>query len=196
MPCWRLQNVHELKLAAPPEPSHMPNIRLKYDGWLALPVAARQKLGLSTGDELEIEVINGTIVLRPARTAAGADRSPPSRQLQPWSRSWQQPNQHRPLPLRLRSGGRVGRERRRRYLFRPFSRPAAGARPQRMASCRGRSRQPSTVIRQMAVVLFWADQSLAEARSSSTESSGWSKDRERKAHPCCLVRLGPPGAWA
>ena len=35
---------------------------------------------------------------------------PPSRQLQPWSRSWQQPNQHRPLPLRLRSGGRVGRE--------------------------------------------------------------------------------------
>ena len=34
----------------------MPNIRLKYDGWLALPVAARQKLGLSTGDELAIEI--------------------------------------------------------------------------------------------------------------------------------------------
>ncbi len=54
----------------------MPTIRLKYDGWLALPVAARQKLGLSTGDELEIEVINGTIVLRPARTTAAAERSP------------------------------------------------------------------------------------------------------------------------
>ena len=54
----------------------MPNIRLKYDGWLALPVAARQKLGLSTGDELEIEISGGTIVLRPARTAAGADRFP------------------------------------------------------------------------------------------------------------------------
>ena len=54
----------------------MPNIRLKYDGWLMLPVAARQKLGLSTGDELEIEISGGTIVLRPARTTAGADRSP------------------------------------------------------------------------------------------------------------------------
>jgi AbrB family looped-hinge helix DNA binding protein len=54
----------------------MPNIRLKYDGWLALPVAARQKLGLSTGDELEIELVGGAIVLRPARTTAGADRSP------------------------------------------------------------------------------------------------------------------------
>jgi AbrB family looped-hinge helix DNA binding protein len=76
MPCWRLQNVRELELAAPPELSRMPNIRLKYDGWLVLPVAARQKLGLSTGDELEIEISGGTIVLRPARTAAGADRSP------------------------------------------------------------------------------------------------------------------------
>jgi bifunctional DNA-binding transcriptional regulator/antitoxin component of YhaV-PrlF toxin-antitoxin module len=76
MPCWRLQNVRELELAAPPELSRMPNIRLKYDGWLVLPVAARQKLGLSTGDELEIEIIGGTIVLRSARTAAGADRSP------------------------------------------------------------------------------------------------------------------------
>ena len=54
----------------------MPNIRLKYDGWLVLPVAARQKLGLSTGDELAIEIIGGAIVLRPARTTAGADRSP------------------------------------------------------------------------------------------------------------------------
>jgi AbrB family looped-hinge helix DNA binding protein len=76
MPCWRLQNVRELELAASPELSRMPNIRLKYDGWLMLPVAARQKLGLSTGDELEIEIRGGTIVLRPARTAAGADRSP------------------------------------------------------------------------------------------------------------------------
>jgi bifunctional DNA-binding transcriptional regulator/antitoxin component of YhaV-PrlF toxin-antitoxin module len=76
MSCWHLQNVRELELAAPPEPSRMPNIRLKYDGWLALPVAARQKLGLSTGDELEIEITGGTIVLRHARTAAGADRSP------------------------------------------------------------------------------------------------------------------------
>jgi AbrB family looped-hinge helix DNA binding protein len=55
----------------------MPNIRLKYDGWLVLPVAARQKLGLSTGDELEIEISGGAIVLRPTRTSAGADRSAP-----------------------------------------------------------------------------------------------------------------------
>jgi bifunctional DNA-binding transcriptional regulator/antitoxin component of YhaV-PrlF toxin-antitoxin module len=78
MPCWHLQNVRELELAAPPELSRMPNIRLKYDGWLALPVAARQKLGLSTGDELAIEIVGGAIVLRPARAGAGAgaDRSP------------------------------------------------------------------------------------------------------------------------
>jgi AbrB family looped-hinge helix DNA binding protein len=54
----------------------MPKIRLKYDGWLVLPTAARQRLGLSTGDELEIEITDGAIVLRPTRMTAGADRSP------------------------------------------------------------------------------------------------------------------------
>jgi AbrB family looped-hinge helix DNA binding protein len=54
----------------------MPNVRLKYDGWLVLPTAARQRLGLSTGDELAIEITGGAIVLRPARTTAGAESSP------------------------------------------------------------------------------------------------------------------------
>src|SRR5436305_979579 len=44
----------------------MPKVRLSYDGWLALPVAVREKLGLSTGHQLELELVGGAIVLRPA----------------------------------------------------------------------------------------------------------------------------------
>src|SRR5690348_13716901 len=44
----------------------MPKVRLSYDGWLALPVAVRKKLGLSTGYQLELELVGGAIVLRPA----------------------------------------------------------------------------------------------------------------------------------
>ena len=46
--------------------------RLHYDGWLALPAAMRQKLGLASGHQLELELVAGTIVLRPERSAAGA----------------------------------------------------------------------------------------------------------------------------
>jgi AbrB family looped-hinge helix DNA binding protein len=51
----------------------MPKVRLNYDGWLALPAAMRQKLGVDTGDELEVEVVDGRIVLRPLKSAAAAD---------------------------------------------------------------------------------------------------------------------------
>ena len=44
----------------------MPKVRLSYDGWVALPAAVRQKLGLSTGYQLELELVGGAIVLRPA----------------------------------------------------------------------------------------------------------------------------------
>ena len=44
----------------------MPKVRLSYDGWLALPAAVRKKLGLSTGYQLELELVGGAIVLRPA----------------------------------------------------------------------------------------------------------------------------------
>ena len=44
----------------------MTTLKLHYEGWLALPAAFRQKLGLSRGAALEAELVGGTIVLRPA----------------------------------------------------------------------------------------------------------------------------------
>src|SRR4051794_1703056 len=50
----------------------MATVRLHHDGWLALPETERRKLGVTTGDRLELELVGGTLTLRPARrTAAG-----------------------------------------------------------------------------------------------------------------------------
>src|SRR3954453_3905552 len=50
----------------------MSKVRLmSYDGWLALPAAVRERLGLSTGHQLEL--VGGAIVLRPTGAAAGMD---------------------------------------------------------------------------------------------------------------------------
>ena len=49
---------------------------MHYDGWLTLPEAARHKLGVATGDRLEVEFIGDTVVLRPARRAGAAERAP------------------------------------------------------------------------------------------------------------------------
>ena len=56
----------------------MPKVRLSYDGWLALPAAVRKKLGLSTGYQLELELVSGAIVLRPAGVAGPAPTEPPA----------------------------------------------------------------------------------------------------------------------
>ena len=58
----------------------MATVRLNYDGWLALPAGVRQKLRLSAGDQLELELVEGGIMLRP-RLASGppiVQRSPPT----------------------------------------------------------------------------------------------------------------------
>ena len=47
----------------------MPTVKLYYDGWLSLPAGVRQKLGFNNGDRLEAEVVDGTLVLRPAANA-------------------------------------------------------------------------------------------------------------------------------
>jgi bifunctional DNA-binding transcriptional regulator/antitoxin component of YhaV-PrlF toxin-antitoxin module len=57
-------------------PNLMPKVRLAYDGWLALPVTVRQKLGLSTGDHLEVELKGGTIVLHPVGKVAANEEVP------------------------------------------------------------------------------------------------------------------------
>src|SRR3954454_13301982 len=46
-------------------------LKLHYDGWLALPAALRQKLGLDKGAELELELVDGAIVLRPSDEGRG-----------------------------------------------------------------------------------------------------------------------------
>ena len=56
----------------------MTTLKLHYDGWLALPAALRRKLGLDKGAMLEVELVDGTIVLRPSsegqRSAVGRER--------------------------------------------------------------------------------------------------------------------------
>src|SRR3954451_1352948 len=60
------------------KPCPMPKVRLSYDGWLALPPTVRKKLGLSTGHQLELELVGGAIVLRPAGTAGPVPAEPPA----------------------------------------------------------------------------------------------------------------------
>ena len=45
----------------------MTTIQVHYDGWLSHPADARQTLGVSTGDRLDVELVDGALVLRPAR---------------------------------------------------------------------------------------------------------------------------------
>jgi bifunctional DNA-binding transcriptional regulator/antitoxin component of YhaV-PrlF toxin-antitoxin module len=52
----------------------MSTVRLNYDGWLALPAAVRQKLGVTTGDLLELELSGETVTLRPWRPGGVVDR--------------------------------------------------------------------------------------------------------------------------
>jgi bifunctional DNA-binding transcriptional regulator/antitoxin component of YhaV-PrlF toxin-antitoxin module len=47
-------------------------LKLHYDGWLALPAALRRKLGLGKGVALEVELVDGTIVLRPSSEGQGS----------------------------------------------------------------------------------------------------------------------------
>jgi AbrB family looped-hinge helix DNA binding protein len=44
----------------------MATLKVHYEGWVSLPSALRQRLGLGSGDRLEAELVDGTIVLRPA----------------------------------------------------------------------------------------------------------------------------------
>ena len=55
----------------------MSTLKLHYDGWIALPAGVRQLLGLASGDQLTAELVDGTLVLRPAakKTKAAATES-------------------------------------------------------------------------------------------------------------------------
>ena len=60
-----------------PEPFPMPSVQVHYDGWLALPEAVQRKLGVATGDRLEVEFADGALVLHPARPSDAAGRAGP-----------------------------------------------------------------------------------------------------------------------
>ena len=55
----------------------MTTIQVHYDGWLSLPPDARESLGVSTGDRLEAEFIDGALVLRPSRLPKVAAKAEP-----------------------------------------------------------------------------------------------------------------------
>ncbi len=57
----------------------MARVKVHYEGWVALPANFRRSLGLEAGGELEAEMVNGTIVLRPARGAEAKGSTRPER---------------------------------------------------------------------------------------------------------------------
>ncbi len=51
----------------------MSKVQLRYDGWVTLPAAALKKLGLSTGDRLEVELTGDAIILRRAQKSSASE---------------------------------------------------------------------------------------------------------------------------
>src|SRR3954451_11983072 len=57
-------------VSTPQRSTIMATLRIHYEGWVALPESFRRKLGLERGDDLEAELVEGTIVLRPGKGSA------------------------------------------------------------------------------------------------------------------------------
>src|SRR4051794_4547242 len=95
----------------------MPTIQVHYDGWLASPEAVRRKLGVGTGDRLEVEVADGAVVLRPSRRADAAGRATPEPAAhlaaQPVGAGPEPAAARRPPPPAGQGGGPRGRRSRR-----------------------------------------------------------------------------------
>ena len=50
----------------------MARLKLHHQGWLSLPESFCKRLGLESGGDLEAELVEGTIVLRPSKGSAKA----------------------------------------------------------------------------------------------------------------------------
>src|SRR5213080_1374975 len=61
-----------LRLLQRSRENQVTTLKLHYDGWLALPAALRLELGLEKGAELELKLVDGTIVLRPSGEGRGS----------------------------------------------------------------------------------------------------------------------------
>jgi antitoxin component of MazEF toxin-antitoxin module len=53
----------------------MPTVKIHYDGWICLPTGLCQALGLSPGDRLAAELVEGELVLQPVAGRAGRTAS-------------------------------------------------------------------------------------------------------------------------
>lgn len=51
----------------------MTKVKLHFDGWLALPAAIRRRMGVTTGDQLEVEWTDGGLLLRSPGAAQSED---------------------------------------------------------------------------------------------------------------------------
>jgi hypothetical protein len=56
---------------------HMPTLKLHYDGWIALQAELLQALGLSNGDRVTVDLVDGALVLQPVpkRVSAGTAKN-------------------------------------------------------------------------------------------------------------------------
>ena len=55
----------------------MPTVKLHPEGWLSLPEAVRRKLGVGSGDTLEVQVVGNSAILRKATGKAAAAEPEP-----------------------------------------------------------------------------------------------------------------------
>jgi hypothetical protein len=56
----------------------MPTLRIHYDGWIALPPGLRQYLKLNSGDRLDVQLVDGVIMLRPANVKRAPAKAEPA----------------------------------------------------------------------------------------------------------------------
>ena len=85
----------------------MPSVQVHDDGWLGLPEAVRRKLGVAAGDPLEIELVDGALVLCPARRAnAAGDATPEPAAEQPVEAAPEPAQAAAPTPAVKRGPGR------------------------------------------------------------------------------------------
>ena len=52
----------------------MPTVKIHYDGWICLPASLCRALGLSNGDRLAAELIDGALALHPVTRRTGQDQ--------------------------------------------------------------------------------------------------------------------------
>jgi hypothetical protein len=52
----------------------MPTVKIHYDGWICLPASLCRALGLSNGDRLVAELVDGALALHPVARRAGQDQ--------------------------------------------------------------------------------------------------------------------------